>query len=67
MYVTYIIPHNFDYVGIAVTHNFDYVVFLFIAVIVPISEFGDDGHRLFHTMFVKGFCEIFSKKFLTPQ
>lgn len=28
-------------------HNFDYVVFLFIAVKVPTSEFGDNAHRMF--------------------
>ena len=33
--------------GFRVPHNFDYVVFLFIAVKVPIFEFGDDAHRLF--------------------
>ena len=47
--------------GYDIPHNFDYVVFLFIVVIVLIFEFVYGVFHLFHTMFVKGFCEIFLK------
>ena len=42
-------------------HNIDYVVFLFIDVKVLIFEFVYGVFHRFHTMFVKGFCEIFLK------
>lgn len=49
-------------------HNSDYVVFfIFSSAKAPISAPVRGTFPKYHTMFVKGFCEIFLKNFSTPQ
>ena len=59
----------YDYVEkhIHLPHNSDYVFFLFNTLIIRAFVTAVCVYPHFHTMFVKGFCEIFSKKFSTPQ